>query len=105
MTEDKLRYLLPMRIDCYKPTCYMYGPSLSITDRSVDKYTVHSFKNNKLVQSATIKPDDRAIGPNPRFVGLVYTFGRLGRNTPQTQSSQNPIETSCRLQVPGRSIK
>ena len=34
------RYLLP--IDCYKPTCYMY---LSITDRSVDMYTVHSFKN------------------------------------------------------------
>ena len=33
------RYLLP--IDCYKPTCYMYGPSLSITDRSVDMYTVH----------------------------------------------------------------
>ena len=28
-----------------KPTCYMYGPSLSITDRSVDMYTVHSFKN------------------------------------------------------------
>ena len=40
------RYLLP--IDCYKPTCYMYGSSLSITDRSdrsVDMYTVHSFKN------------------------------------------------------------
>ena len=35
------RYMLP--IDCYKPTCYMYGPSLSITDRSVDMYTVHSF--------------------------------------------------------------
>ena len=33
------RCLLP--IDCYKPTCYMYGPSLSITDRSVDMYTVH----------------------------------------------------------------
>ena len=37
------RYLLP--IDCYKPTCYMYGPSLSITERSVDMCTVHSFKN------------------------------------------------------------
>ena len=33
------RCLLP--IDCFKPTCYMYGPSLSITDRSVDMYTVH----------------------------------------------------------------
>ena len=38
-----LRYLMP--IDSYKPTCYMYGPNLSITDRSVHMYTVHSLRH------------------------------------------------------------
>ena len=47
MTEDKDVCCRSIAISLLAiATCYMYGPSLSITDRSVDMYTVHS--KNKL---------------------------------------------------------
>ena len=50
-------------------TCYMYGPSVSITDRSVDMYTVHSFKNYAPVIVTWVPP--HPIGAN---VGISTGF-------------------------------